>query len=79
MFLLSPSPTRFAAHFLRMILTLRLKNALRATLHLQDFIALKLRKEEGTVAMIKDNKPFHLRKILIKLANPILILLRMAD
>ena len=42
--LLSPSPTRFETHFLQMMFTLRLKNALRGTVHLQEFIALKLRK-----------------------------------
>ena len=47
-------------------------------MHLQDFIALKLRKEEGTFAMIKDNTYFHQRHIFIKMANPLLILLRVA-
>ena len=48
-------------------------------MHLQEFIALKLRKEEGTVAMIKDDQSFHQRHIFIKMAKPLLILLRMAD
>ena len=48
-------------------------------MHLQDFIALKLRKEEGTVATIKGNQSFHQRQIFIKMAKPLLILLRMAD
>ena len=51
--LLNPSSTRFATHFLRMMRTLRLNNALRGTVHLQEFIDLKLSNEEGTVAMIK--------------------------
>ena len=51
MLLLNTSPTRFAIHFLRMMHTLRLKNALRGTVHLQKFIALKLRKKERTVAI----------------------------
>ena len=42
--LLNPSPTRFATHFLQMMRTPRLKNSLRVTVHLQDFISLKLRK-----------------------------------
>ena len=46
---------------------------------LQNFIAFKLRKEEGTVVIIKDYKYFHQRHIFIKMANPLLILLRMAD
>ena len=61
-----------------MMRTLRLKNALRVTVHFQEFIALKLRKEEGTVEMIKDDQSFHQRHILIKIAKPILILLRMS-
>ena len=52
MLLLNPSPTRFANNFLGMIRTLRLKNTLRGTVHLQEFIAFKLSKEEGTVEMI---------------------------
>ena len=35
-------------------------------MHLQDFIVMKLRKEEGTVAMIKDDQYFHQRHILKK-------------
>ena len=62
-----------------MICTLFLKYALRGTGHLQDFIALKLRKEEGNVAIIKDNQYFHQRKIFIKMAKPFLIILKMVD
>ena len=40
---------------------------------------MKLRKEEGTVAMIKYDKYFHQRHIFIKMANSLLILMRMAD
>ena len=79
MLLLNPIPTRFATHFLQMIRTLRPKNSLRVTVHLQDFITLKLRKEEGTVAMIKGDQSFHQRHIFIKITKPLLILLRMAD
>ena len=46
-------------------------------MHLQGFIALKLMKEEGTVAIIKDDQPFHQRHIFIKMCKPHLILLRM--
>ena len=46
-------------------------------MHLQDFIALKLRKEEETVVMIKYNQSFHRRHIFIKMAKPLLIILRM--
>ena len=53
MFLFNPSPTRFATRFLQMMRTLGLKYLLRRTVKLQDFIALKLMKEEVTVAMIK--------------------------
>ena len=77
--ILNPSPTRFATHFLRIMPTLRLKNSLRGTVHLQEFIALKLRKEEGNVAIIKEHKSFHQRQILIKMAKPLLILLRMVN
>ena len=76
---MNPSPTRFATHFLRIMPTLRLKNSLRGTVHLQEFIALKLRKEEGNVAIIKEHKSFHQRQILIKMAKPLLILLRMVN
>ena len=65
--------------FLLMLRTLRLKNSLRGTVHFQDLIALKLRKEKETSAMIKDNQSFHQRQILIKMENPLLVLLRMAD
>ena len=50
---LNPSPTRFVTHFLQMMRTLCSKNAQMVTVNLQNFIALKLRMEEGTVAMIK--------------------------
>ena len=56
--ILNPSPTRFVTHFLPIMRTLRLKYALRGTLHLEDFIELKLRKEEVTVAMINTINPF---------------------
>ena len=79
MLLLNPSPTRFTTHFLRMMRTLRIKNSLRGTLDLQEFIALKLRKEEGTVSMIKYNQSVHQRNILIKRAKPPLIFLGMDD
>ena len=48
-------------------------------MHLQKFISLRFRKEEGTVTIIKDNQYFHQRHIYIKMAKHILILLRMAD
>ena len=54
--LLNISPTRFATHFLHMMRTLRLKNALKGTVHLLEFIVLKLSKEEGTAAMIKGDQ-----------------------
>ena len=73
MLLLNPSPTRFATHLLRMMSTFFLKDALRVTVHSQKFIALKLRKEEVTVTMEKDDQSFHQRKIFIKTANPLLI------
>ena len=56
--LLSPSPTRFVTHFPLMMRTLRLKDALRGNVHLQEFITFKLRKEEVTVAMIKTINKF---------------------
>ena len=62
-----------------MMCTLRIKNALRGTVHLQDFIALKLRKEDGTVAMIKDDQSFYQRHIFKKMAKPLLILLMTAN
>ena len=77
--LLNPSTTRFATHFLLMMRTLYLKNALRGTVHFQKFISLKLRKEEGTLAMVKCDQYFHQRHIFIKTAKPLLILLRMAE
>ena len=79
MLLLNPSPTRFATHFLLMMRTLCNNNAPRGTVHLQDFIELKLRKEEGIFAMIKDNQSFHQRQIFIKMSKPLLILMKMAD
>ena len=66
MLLFNPSPTGFAAHFLRMMRTLRLKHSLRGTVHLQELIALKFRNEEGNFAMIKDDQYFHQRHIFIK-------------
>ena len=56
-----------------------LKHAPRVTFHLHDFIELRLRKEEVTVAMIKDDQYFHQRHILIKTTKTFLILLRMAE
>ena len=79
MLILNQSPTRFATRFLRMIRTLCLKNALRGNVHLHKFIASKLSKYKGTVAMIKADQSFHKRHILIKISKPLLILLRMAD
>ena len=77
--ILNPSTTRFVTNFLRMMRTIRLKNALRVIVNLQEFIAFKLRKEEVNVAMIKDNKSFHQRPIFIKMTKLILILLSMAN
>ena len=48
-------------------------------MHLQQFIELKLGKEEGTVAMIKYDQPFHQKHTLIKMAKPLLILMSMAN
>ena len=79
MLLLNPRPTRFVTPFLQMMRNLRLKYALRGSVNLQEFIALKLGKEEGTVVMIKDNQSFHQRHIFIKRTKPLLILMRMAD
>ena len=62
-----------------MMRNLHLKYGQRGTVHLQEFIALKLMKEEVTVAMIKDDQSFHLSHIFIKMSRPLLILLRMAD
>ena len=79
MLLLNPSPTSFATHFILMMRTLCNNNAPRGTVHLQDFIELKLRKEELIFAMIKDNQSFHQRQIFIKITKLLLILLRMAN
>ena len=48
-------------------------------MHLHEFIVLKLIKEEGTVAMIKDDQSFHQRQNFINMEKPLLILLKMAD
>ena len=56
MLILNTIPTRFVTHFLRMMRTLCLNNALRRTMKLQEFIELKLSKEEVTVAIIQDNQ-----------------------
>ena len=74
--LLNPSPDRFATHFLQIMHTLRLKNSLRGTVQLQEFVALRLRKEEVTGSMIKEDKSFHQRHILVKIENPLLVLLK---
>ena len=79
MFLLNPSTTRFVTNFLRMMRTLCVKNSLRGTLQFQEFIVLRLRKEEITVAMIQDDKLFHQRPFFIEMEKPLLILLRMDD
>ena len=79
MLLLNPSPTRVATHFLRMVRILLLKNALMGTVHLQEFIALKLRKEEGTVAMKKRRSILSSKANLHKMEKPLLILMRMVD
>ena len=44
-------------------------------MNLQEFIVLKLMKEEQTVAMLKYDQYFHKRHILIKMPEPFLILL----
>ena len=64
--LLNPSHTRFVTHVLRMIHTLCLKNSLRRNGQLKEFISLKLRKEEGTVAIIKYDISFHKRHVFRK-------------
>ena len=79
MLILNPSTTRFATHFPRMMRTLRLKNSLRGTVHLQEFIALNLSNEEVTFAMIKDDQYFHQSHIFIKMEIPLLIIMRMSD
>ena len=79
MLFFDPGPTRFVTHFLLMMHTFCLKNALRGTVNLQDFIVLKLSKEEGTVSMIKDDQSFFQTHIFIKMENPLLILLRISD
>ena len=79
MMLLNPSPTRFATHFLQIMRTLYLKYEIRGTVQLQEFIALKLRKEEGTFEIIKDNQSVNKRHILIKMIKPLLILLSISD
>ena len=48
-------------------------------MHLQEFMALKLRKEEGTVAMIKDSHYFNQRQIIIIMEKLLLILMRMDE
>ena len=48
-------------------------------MHLQECIALKLRKEEVTAVMIKDDQSFNQRYIFIKMAKPPFIILRMDD
>ena len=48
-------------------------------MHLQEFIALKLRKEEGNFAMIKNDQYFHQRHIFIKMEKLLLVILSMAD
>ena len=62
-----------------MVRTLRLKNTLRETVHLQEFVALKFIKEEGNFSMIKDGQHFHQMHIFIKIAKPLLILLRITN
>ena len=79
MLILNPSTTRFATHFPRMMRTLRLKNSLRGTVHLQEFIALNLSNEEVTFSMIKDDQYFHQSHIFIKMEIPLLIIMRMSD
>ena len=59
--------------------TLRLKNSLRITVHLQEFIVLKFNKEEVIISMIKDDQYFHQMQIFIKMTKPLLIFLIMAD
>ena len=48
-------------------------------MQLQEFISLKLRKEEGTVGMIKDYQYFHKRHIFVEMENSLLIILRMVN
>ena len=79
MLILNKSPTRFATHFLRMVRTLCQEYILKGTVHLQEFIVSNMRKEEGTVEIIKDSQLFHQRHIFIKIENTLLIILRMAD
>ena len=46
---------------------------------MQGFIALKLRREEGTVTRIKEDRPLHQRQIFTKMKKPLFILLGIAD
>ena len=72
------STTRFKTNFLLMMRTHCLKNTMRGTVNLQEFIALNLRKEKGNVAIIKYYQSFHQINIFIKMAKPLLILLRIS-
>ena len=48
-------------------------------MNVQEVIVLKLRKEEGTDEIMKGNQSFHQRHNLIKMANPLLIILMITD
>ena len=69
----------FATNIFLMMSALRLKDSMMGTVHLREFIALNWKKQQGTFAMIKDDKYFHQKNIWIKMAKPILVLLRIAD
>ena len=62
-----------------MMRTLRLKNAPKATVHLQELIVLRLSNEEGTAAMIQNYLSFHQSWIWMKMLKPLLFILMMAD
>ena len=48
-------------------------------MQLQEFIELKLMKEEGTFSMMKGDQSFHQMHILIIMTKTLLILLRITD
>ena len=78
--LMKPDGTRFAGLFLRMQQTLRTKNALRATVHSNQFILYKLAKKILHVPrLIQSDQSFQQRHLLLKSTVMVMKISRMAD
>ena len=77
--LLNPSKCRYASFFIRMMRTLRCKEPLQATVYSVKYIRLKMKQVQPVEVMIKSDKSFHQRSIILTAAYPILMIIRLGD